>query len=189
MTERRCGDCSLCCKLVPVAEIGKAANQRCEQQRTGKGCLVYHKSIFPRSCKVWSCVWLLNEAAEFLPRPDHAHYVIDSMPDYITVQAEDGTTGRLPVVQIWVDPQHRNAHRNPRLRAWIARRAETHGQAALIRYSSTDAIVLLPPFVTGEGWIEKTPQSDGKGDHTQADIAETYRQFRSKGNKDEHSQS
>lgn len=178
MTPRRCGDCSLCCKLVPVAEIGKSANERCVHQRMGKGCLVYRGELFPSSCKLWSCAWLLNDGADLLPRPDHAHYVIDTMPDYVTVKAENGLTGRLPVVQIWVDPQHRNAHRNPRLRAWIARRAETHGQAALVRFSSTDALVLLPPGVTGENdWIEKNPQSDGT-EHSQADIAETYRHVR-----------
>lgn len=186
MTERRCGDCSLCCKLVPVAEIGKPANKRCLSQRTGKGCIVFDGPTFPRSCKVWSCAWLLNDGADLLPRPDHAHYVIDTLPDYITVNAEDGTTGRLPVVQIWVDPKHRNAHRNPRLRAWISRRAETHGQAALIRFSSSEALVLLPPNITGEpDWIEKYPQSDGT-EHTQADIAETYRHVRKQ---NEHSQS
>lgn len=182
---RRCGDCTLCCKLLPVSEIGKPANQPCEHQRTGKGCLLYHKRTFPNSCKLWSCAWLLNLDADHLPRPDHAHYVIDPMPDYVTVKAENGLTGRLPVVQIWVDPRHRNAHRNPRLRAWIARRAETHGQAALIRYDSTEAFVLFPPAITGEGWMEKS--GHGEEQHSQAEIARTYSHV--KGMNDEHGQS
>jgi hypothetical protein len=28
-TSRRCGDCQLCCKLIPLEKFGKRANQRC----------------------------------------------------------------------------------------------------------------------------------------------------------------
>lgn len=177
MTERRCGECTLCCKLIPVGEIGKPANQRCVYQRTGKGCRVYRRPKFPSSCELWSCGWLLDLNAAHLPRPDHAHYVIDPSPDYITVQAVDGTRGRLPVVQIWIDPKHRNVHRDPRLRAWIARHADIHGQAALIRFNSSDGFVLLPPSITGDGWLEKNAQCENR-QHSMKEIFETYSHIR-----------
>lgn len=171
-TERKCGDCSLCCKLVPVSEIGKPANQRCMHQRVSKGCVVYRGPRFPRSCALWSCGWLMNLDAADLPRPDHAHYVIDPSPDYITVQAADGTNSRLPVVQIWIDPRYPHVHRSPSLRTWLARRAETLGHAALIRRNSSDGFVLLPPAVTGDGWIERDAQSERR-QHSMAQIFET----------------
>lgn len=172
-TERKCGDCTLCCKLVPVSEIGKPANKRCMYQRAGKGCVVYRRRNFPRSCALWSCGWLLNLDADHMPRPDHAHYVIDPSPDYITVEAAGGTHARVPVVQIWIDPKYHNAHRSPHLRAWLARRAETHGQAALIRSNSADGFVLLPPAITGDGWIEHDAQSEHR-QHSAAEIFNTY---------------
>jgi hypothetical protein len=174
MNARSCGDCTLCCTLIPVSEINKAAGKQCWFLRKRKGgCLVYRGPMFPRSCKLWSCGWLLNMDAEHLARPDNAHYVIDPSPDYIVVSAADGTHGRLPVVQIWIDPKFPDAHRNPNLRAWINRRAKTHGQAALIRFNSSDAIVLLPPDITGAGWILKHPQRDSL-QHSAAEINRTY---------------
>ena len=72
MMERKCGDCQLCCKLLPTKEIGKVANTRCEHQRTGKGCTIYARRPF--SCSSWSCRWLLEDDTADLSRPDRAHY-------------------------------------------------------------------------------------------------------------------
>lgn len=38
---RVCGDCQLCCLLMPVEEMGKKASVRCKYQRAGKGCSIY----------------------------------------------------------------------------------------------------------------------------------------------------
>ena len=60
MTEHRnCGDCQLCCKLVPTKEINKPANTRCKHQKVGKGCGIYAQRPF--SCMVWNCRWLVND--------------------------------------------------------------------------------------------------------------------------------
>ena len=37
---RQCGSCTLCCKLIPVEELHKAAGQRCQHVRAGKGCSI-----------------------------------------------------------------------------------------------------------------------------------------------------
>lgn len=169
---RRCNECTLCCKLLPVRELKKGANEVCEFQRSGKGCTVYRGRPFPRSCGLWSCVWLLDESAP-LPRPDRSHYVIDPSPEYIEVNGEP-----VPVVQVWNDPKFPHAHRDPALRAWLSELYDAKGYFALVRYDSTKALVLLPPQSTGlADWHEHT-SGTGTAEHTAADIFRTLNPLR-----------
>src|SRR5215471_3194906 len=123
-TKRRCGGCTLCCKLLPVHhgahnDVGidlpgswhKAAGERCRHQRSGKGCAVYRKAGFPSACLFWNCRWLVSDDTDDLRRPDRAHYVIDVMPDFITLtDNETGEKHTIEVIQVWVDPDYRDAH-------------------------------------------------------------------------------
>ena len=171
-TERKCGDCQLCCKLLPTKEIGKVANTRCEHQRTGKGCMIYDRRPF--SCSSWSCRWLLEDDTADLSRPDRSHYVIDLIPDYVTAVHEDGRKDDIPVLQVWVDPAHRDAHRDPHLRAYIARQGEKYGMAALIRFGSTEAFVLAPPAISSDGqWHEQSGDCSRK-EHSLADTLSKF---------------
>lgn len=166
---RHCGNCTLCCKLLPVRELGKAAGHRCAHQRMGKGCVIYKSR--PMSCVLWDCVWLSGDAD--LRRPDFSHYVVDPAPDYVTALPEDGGDKiTIPVVQVWVDPKFPDAHRDPALRAYLERRAREDGFAAIIRYSSERGFVLFPPSMTGRGWIENEGTSVGGPQHSQAEIAQ-----------------
>ena len=163
---RICGDCTLCCRVVPVADLHKGANQRCRHQ-THKGCRVYARldQVSP-SCRLWSCQWLVNPDAGELRRPDRAHYVIDIMPDFVGVQDNaTGETRDLPVMQIWADPQHPDAWRHDMaLRRYIERACDAEGLIAVIRFSATEAVVLVPPRMAHDGeWHEqvtKLPSSD-----------------------------
>ena len=40
---RTCGNRQLCCRLLPVRELAKGANVRCQHQKFGVGCAVYHR--------------------------------------------------------------------------------------------------------------------------------------------------
>ena len=168
---RQCGDCQLCCKLVPVKELGKLANTRCAHQRTGKGCMIYNTRRMPFSCQVWNCRWLVEDDTADLSRPDRSHYVIDIMPDFVTMSDENGPVAKIPVLQVWVDPAYPNAWHDPRLKAYIARRGKEDGMAALIRFGNDSVISVFPPAITGADWIIRT---DGilTGTHTPADIFE-----------------
>jgi hypothetical protein len=58
-TGRKCGDCSLCCKLVPVPSIDKPENVWCKHCKPGKGgCAIQDNK--PVSCALWHCAWLLD---------------------------------------------------------------------------------------------------------------------------------
>lgn len=160
-TMRRCGDCQLCCKLLPTPEIGLAANVRCQHQKHVVGCTIYSRR--PASCALWSCAWLLgaeHDTAD-MPRPDRAHYVIDTMPDYITIRPHDGSPStHMPVVQVWVDPDHRDAHRAPVFRRWLERQS----MAAVIRFSEREGFVLFPPSISSDGaWHE---ERSGMAEHS-----------------------
>jgi len=172
MSERRCHECTLCCKVLPVRELGKAAGVRCVHQRA-HGCRIYEAR--PQSCRTWSCLWLTNEDMLDMPRPDRAHYVIDPSPDYVeAIDEPSGARFRIPVVQIWIDPAHPLAYRDAQLLAWIERRAQRTRQAALIRFDSTRALMLCPPSMSADGqWHEKhgTPTHE----HPIAEVLATYR--------------
>jgi hypothetical protein len=137
---------------VPVPPLSKAAGQACQFQKFRKGCTVYNSARMPIECSLWNCRWLVNDDAAELSRPDRAHYVIDIAPDFITNVFDTGERMNIEVVQIWIDPKHPNAHRDPALRRWIFRRAE-RGIAALIRFNQRDGLVLVapPPDAGGEG--------------------------------------
>lgn len=150
---RKCGDCTLCCRLLPVRELAKRGNERCQFQRHGKGCTIYHQPSkgFPLSCAVWSCVWLSDPDAGAIKRPDHGHYVVDPMPDVIIVQNDGEPEARFNVVQVWIDPAYPDAHRDAGLREYLALRGARDNFAALIRFNETDSFVLFPPAMTPDG--------------------------------------
>ena len=157
-TGRSCGSCQLCCKLVPVPTIGKAAGKRCLHQKTGKGCGIYPSRPF--ACKTWGCRWLIDPEAAALPRPDRAHYVVDMMEDYVTLAPKDGgPPQKIPVVQVWIDPAFPEAHRQPALRTYMQQMAERYGLATIVRYSSRDAVTVFPPRFDKDGqWTEMRGQ-------------------------------
>lgn len=151
---------------MPVAEIGKPADHRCQHQRHGKGCAIY--SHAPLSCRLWTCGWLSDADASGLGRPDRSHYVVDTMPDYVTLVVDGVPDQKMPVIQIWCDPAYPDAHRDPALRAYLS----AHPVAALIRYNSTDAIVIVPPEISGrDGWYEDRSGLVGP-QHSSAEIRE-----------------
>jgi hypothetical protein len=61
---RNCGECSLCCVLPAIPELGKPANTPCEHL-TANGCGIYAKR--PEVCRRFRCHWLDGEGTD---RPD-----------------------------------------------------------------------------------------------------------------------
>ena len=143
-----------------MRSLGKGAGERCKHQRHHKGCAVYHElaRVSPE-CRLWSCRWLVNDDTADLRRPDRSHYVIDLMPDFVTLR--DDATGEfehIQVVQIWVDPKFPDAHRDPALRAYLERRA-AEDVIGLVRWDNEKAIAIFPPALSNDGqWHEQDKQ-------------------------------
>ena len=147
---RQCGACTLCCKLLPVWELGKAANTKCGAQYS-RGCRIYHQAGFPASCALWSCRWLQGEPG--IPRPDHAGWVLDVIPD--AVKARNNETGEvtmIPVIVAWVAPGT-DALRDDRLLAYAERKAKEDHVGLLLRYGTDRAVAVFPPGIaTDNEW-------------------------------------
>src|SRR4051812_6178776 len=54
---RRCGTCTLCCKVMTVQEINKPNGQWCPHCLKGHGCGIY--SDRPNECRTFNCGYLL----------------------------------------------------------------------------------------------------------------------------------
>lgn len=162
---RACGSCTLCCKLLPVVPLNKKAGQRCQHQRSAKGCAIY--STRPATCRHWSCRWVSDRTAtEGMPRPDRCHYVIDIIPDHVELRNPAGEVRRISVVQVWVDPAFRNVYQRPELRAFMLRMAEQFHIATIVRWNSRDAVtVFAPPFDEDKHeWHEMRGNIEARGD-------------------------
>lgn len=148
---RACGSCTACCTQVPVAELEKPANTRCKHLSYAKRCTIYARR--PISCQYWSCRWLFDPGTveAGMRRPDLAGYVVDCNLDDVIVGGERS----VKVMQIWVDPKRRDAHRDPALRAYLSEIGRTHRLASIVRWSSDEGFVLVPPNMAREGeWLE-----------------------------------
>lgn len=82
--------------------------------------------------------------------------------------SKDNDTGKtlaVPVLQIWCNPAYPNAHRDPALRAYLARRGEQDHMAALVRFPSS-ALFICPPALAPDGqWHEVVSMQD-EAEHT-----------------------
>ena len=154
LPQKRCGSCSLCCKLLPVGSLGKKANTRCQHQSHAKGCKIYRQpGEFPWECELWNCAWLVG-MADGIGRPDRTHYVVDTVTDTVTA-VQNGQEQKLRVVQVWVDPDYPEAYKDPDLLKWLDKNA----LIALVRFGNDSAITILPPSRTTEkewGFIKDT---------------------------------
>lgn len=143
-TGRICGHCQMCCTLLPVYDMHrrpKMWNVKCSYQRKGnKGCTIYPDR--PPSCKAWSCAWLTVPETDF-PRPDQAHYIVD------TFVTRFGITeyGEYEALQVWVDPKWPDAWMCTKLLPWLAKMAEDHRYATVVRLKqgADQSILLFPP--------------------------------------------
>jgi len=93
-----CGDCTMCCKVYDVDDVGKKAGQRCNHVRPEGGCGIW--GLHPQTCQDFKCLWLRHDDLNGLWRPDHAGFVLRLEPN--------GTT-----LAVDVDPDRPNDWRRP----------------------------------------------------------------------------
>jgi hypothetical protein len=150
---RKCGSCTLCCTLLPVTTIKKPANTRC-MHLCSRGCRIYQDRPF--ECRLFLCRWLIDGTAGKLRRPDKTGYVIDPALDVVQAQWEDGAGEpvTLGVIQVWMDPKREDAHEDPALRAWLDAQGAKFGLYALLRWGRDEVALLVPPSISGVGWLQ-----------------------------------
>ncbi len=123
-TERSCGSCGLCCKLVAVEEIGKPAHQWCRHFAAGKGCAIYADR--PGECRTFRCLWLMQPQLSDDWRPNRSHIVLYFSNDRTHLIAN-------------VDPAYpgvwRDAPLHETLRGW-SRQGNGAGMAVIVKVGS-----------------------------------------------------
>jgi hypothetical protein len=97
VTERACGECTLCCTVMRVDALRKRAGTPCRHlRRDGVGCAIHAER--PRICRRYRCLWLQGGLEEG-DRPDRLGAVLDlvtraGQPHLSVREAEPGATGR-----------------------------------------------------------------------------------------------
>jgi hypothetical protein len=159
-----------------VLPLHKKAGEKCKYQKFGKGCMVYEKPEMPKCCQMWNCKWIVGDLPVDMARPDRCHYVVDVMPDYITLQMGDDKIN-LQVVQIWVDPKYPHAHRDEALREWLFDLGEKR-IASIIRYNEKECLCIFPPNLSDDGRWHEVPgnPSIARNQHSINEIIEALSQ-------------
>lgn len=155
---RSCGSCVSCCVWVPVDRpLNKAAGEKCVHL-CSRGCSIY--ATRPDPCRYWNCAWLYQIETADMKRPDKVGYCIDPMLQTILIDQQPTS-----VIQIWVDPNRPDAHRDPALRAYLVLMGERLRLVSIVRWAhpggqeGRDAMVIVPPCLSNDSeWIEKRSQ-------------------------------
>ncbi len=71
---RACGTCSLCCKVLKVAEFANPPGQWCAHCRPGKGCGIY--ATRPFDCRGHYCEWMISKGLGPEWRPKQAKFTL-----------------------------------------------------------------------------------------------------------------
>jgi hypothetical protein len=81
---RECGDCSLCCKVVPVPQLEKPKDEWCKHCAPGKGgCLIFGQEERPYACGAYQCMWTRQyDWPEWL-KPSQSRVVFERVTDTI----------------------------------------------------------------------------------------------------------
>lgn len=95
---RSCGDCTACCTIIGVHELGKPYYQTCKRLE-GYGCSQYARR--PPSCRRYRCLWLQGLGRE---RPNVSGVLINPTDspflDCYETRAGGWSAGKQEVVQI-----------------------------------------------------------------------------------------
>jgi len=102
-TARACGNCSLCCKLLAIAELNKPIDTWCPHARPGRGgCSIYPDR--PTNCRGFTCGWLSG-------LPEFGDEWFPARCKMILTPRDPKRTARKQGLLVTVDPTYPNAWR------------------------------------------------------------------------------
>jgi hypothetical protein len=76
---RRCGTCTLCCKLLTIPEFDNPSGQWCPHCVQGRGCTLYPN--WPEPCRAFRCGYLMWPELGEHWRPSRSKLVVAFKPD------------------------------------------------------------------------------------------------------------
>lgn len=71
---RSCGTCTLCCKVIAVADFDKPPGVWCAHCVRGKGCGIYETR--PTDCRTFFCEWMLEKSIGADWKPERAKFAL-----------------------------------------------------------------------------------------------------------------
>jgi hypothetical protein len=129
---RACGTCTLCCKVIGVAELDKQPGTWCPHCVRGKGCGIYAQR--PVSCRTFFCLWMTGPALGPEWKPERAKFAL--------VLTEEGR-----YLTAFVDPGFPSAwQKSPyyeMFKTWAREAARQKGHVVSVRIGAR-AIIVLP---------------------------------------------
>jgi hypothetical protein len=142
ISERRCGECSLCCKLAQVDELDKPSGVWCRHCAPGRGgCTIYETR--PDVCRNWFCNWIVDS------RLGPEWYPLTSK----MILFSENAGSRLCVR---VEPSHADVWRREpyysQLKQWS--RAAVEARQQIVVYIKKRVIVVLPDKDVDFGDVE-----------------------------------
>ena len=133
-SERSCGTCTLCCKLMAITALGKPPGRWCEFCAPGKGCKTYETR--PAECRTFACAWLADAGLPESLKPERSKLVM------YYINGGD-------VLGVQVDPTQPNAWKAPEIYGFLQRSAmEAERLRKHVFISIGGRVLLLTP--TGE---------------------------------------
>jgi hypothetical protein len=85
---RKCGDCTLCCKVMAIEALAKPASLWCAHCKPGRGCLIYANR--PAECQAFSCHWLVDDQLDEHWKPSKSKLVLTTSEDGIEIRCDPG---------------------------------------------------------------------------------------------------
>jgi len=82
-----CGECTLCCDLLPIKELNKPANILCEYCELKKGCKIQETK--PLECRNFDCAYYQMEKVHIDLRPDNCKVIFEKVSDRVFFGTQD----------------------------------------------------------------------------------------------------
>jgi hypothetical protein len=88
VANRVCEDCTLCCKVMSIDELGKPAGSWCKHCNAGRGCKIYSER--PTECRSFSCLWLMDDRLGPHWKPNKSKIVVTTSEDGLEIRCDPG---------------------------------------------------------------------------------------------------
>lgn len=75
----KCGECTLCCKLLNIPWMDSPAGELCKHCDEGKGCKIYDTAS--KKCLDFHCAYIQMEKASINLRPDKCNVIFERIYD------------------------------------------------------------------------------------------------------------
>jgi len=82
---KECGDCTLCCLVLPtLEEVKSKPGELCEHCDLNKGCTIHEER--PISCREFYCSWILDDnITDVELRPDRSQVIFEKVTEKIHI--------------------------------------------------------------------------------------------------------